>query len=320
MTTIFVSGASGIIGYGILRSLRKNNPNYRLVGTTIHERSAARVFCDVFEVAPPTSDASYVPWLVDLIKRLEISIAVPGIEDDVIAWNEHREVIEKAGAVVLLNNPDLIRLCADKWSFYRRLVESSSPYAIPTSLRYDKALGEFPLLAKPRRGSGSKGMEIVKDMERLDALVEIGDSRMIFQPIIGCSDEEYTCSAFFDMSSRLCSFISMKRTLSTAGFTEIAETVDQPDVDAMLIHLADIFKPIGPTNFQVRMDKGQLRLLEINPRISSATSIRTAFGYNESAMGVDLFLNGVSPRQPRIKRGYAVRYTEDMVYYDSADI
>lgn len=319
MGTILVSGASGIIGYGILRSLRQSHPNYRLVGTTVYERTVARAFCDIFEVGPLTNDEKYFPWLVDLIKRFDVSIVVPGIEADVFAWNEHRETIEDAGAIALLNNSDLIRLCSDKWLFYQSLIENDSPYAIPTSLEYDERLGRFPLLAKPRKGSGSKGIVIIENRECLEAHLAVSKSTVIYQPIIGRADEEYTCSAFFDKKSRLCSFVSMRRKLSPGGFTESAEPMDPPAIEAALTHLGDVFKPVGPTNFQVRVDKGQLKLLEINPRISSATSIRTAFGYNESGMAVDCFLNGITPGQPRIKRGYAVRYMEDMVYYDSAD-
>lgn len=320
MSTILVSGISGIVGYGILKSLRQSHPGCRLIGTTVYERTAGRAFCDVFEKAPMTNHESYFTWLVDLIKCWDVSIVIPGIEADVFAWNEHREVIESAGAVVLLNNPELIRLSSDKWLFYQRLTKDDSLYAIPTSLEYDEILGEFPLLAKPRKGSGSKGISIIANNKDLEKHRADNESMMIYQPIIGSAEEEYTCCGFFDKSSRLCSFISMRRTLSQAGFTESAETIDLPGIEAALTHLGDIFKPVGPTNFQFRLDNGRLKLLEINPRISSATSIRTAFGYNESAMAVDLFLNGVAHSQPYIKRGYAVRYTEDMVFYDCVGV
>jgi carbamoyl-phosphate synthase large subunit len=199
------------------------------------------------------------------------------------------------------------------------LVESNSPYAIPTSLAFDEKLQQFPLLLKPRAGSGSQGIAIVKDREALEKhLVDIGPKMMI-QPVIGTSEEEYTASAFFDLKSQLCASITLKRRLSKAGFTDRAETVEVDNIENVLVHLGGIFKPVGPTNFQFRVDHGQLKLLEINPRISSATSIRTAFGYNESAMSVEFFLRNISPTQPILKRGCAIRYSEDIIYYDSTD-
>ena len=78
--------------------------------------------------------------------------------------------------------------------------------------------------------------------------------------------------------------------------------------------LCELFRPIGPTNFQFRRHEGVLKLLEINPRVSSATSIRTAFGYNESAMAVEFYLDGKRPVQPAIRAGRAVRYLEDLIF------
>jgi carbamoyl-phosphate synthase large subunit len=65
----------------------------------------------------------------------------------------------------------------------------------------------------------------------------------------------------------------------------------------------------------MRKETGGLKLLEINPRISSSTSIRTAFGYNEAGMAVDYYLDNKKPKQPKIKRGWAVRYTDDFIFY-----
>ena len=53
MWNILVSGASGIVGYGILRSLKKSGKELRLIGTTIYNDSVAQGFCDIFEQAPP---------------------------------------------------------------------------------------------------------------------------------------------------------------------------------------------------------------------------------------------------------------------------
>lgn len=320
MSTILVSGASGIIGYGILKSLRQSHPECRLIGTTVYERSAAQAFCDVFEKAPLTNHESYIPWLVDLIKKHNVSVAIPGIEADVVAWNEHRATIEQSGALVLLNNPDLIRLCSDKWLFYRCLIKNNSPYAIPTSLEFDEKLQQFPLLLKPRMGSGSKGIKIVKNIDELREYLSGFGLGMMIQPLMGTVEEEYTTSAFFDRNSQLCAFNTLKRKLSQTGFTESAETIEVDGIHDALLHLGKIFMPVGPTNFQFRVDGGQLKLLEINPRISSATSLRTAFGYNESAMSVELLLHDRVPSQPLLKQGYAVRYTEDLIFYDCTNL
>ncbi len=314
---ILVSGASGIVGYGILKSLKRTGNAYKLIGTSIHQESAANHFCDIFEKAPYTHDQRYIQWLIDLIKKHDVDMIIPSIEVDVAVWQQHREYIcKETGVVILLNNPDLIRLCSDKWLFYQELIGKRPAYAIPTRISANDVNFDFPLLLKPRRGSASKGIAIVKNKLELNCFIsEIGPNLMV-QPLIGSKDEEYTTSAFFDKQSNLCSSMTLRRTLSKEGYTETASTVEVPNMNKVLSELAEVFMPVGPTNFQFRIDDGQLKLLEINPRISSATSIRTAFGYNESKMSVDYFLECKRIESQQVRSGYAFRYTEDIVCYE----
>ncbi len=322
--TILVSGASGIVGYGILKSLRAYDSEIRLIGTTIYEDSIASFFCDIFEKAPLTSDKNYISWLVGIIKEYDIDMIIPGIEADVFAWNDHRELLSHTGACVLLNNSELIELCEDKWLFYQKLASFGSDLAIESRLggtfkELEKAFG-LPFLLKPRRGFASKGIVKIQDNETFtENIPKFGDVLMA-QPIIGNIEEEYTVAAFFDNRSNLLAQIGLKRKLSKEGFTEKAQTVELEQATEAIEELAQIFKPIGATNFQFRLNSGGLKLLEINPRISSATSIRTAFGYNESAMSFQYFLNGEVPNQPTIKKGSAIRYITDYISYDSANI
>ena len=110
------------------------------------------------------------------------------------------------------------------------------------------------------------------------------------QPIVGNDDEEYTTSAFCDGIGGFFAYMTLKRKLSKDGFTEKAEVADLDNINDVLVDLCKLFKPLGPTNFQFRKHNGVLKLLEINPRISSSTSIRAKFGYNESLMSIEYFL------------------------------
>lgn len=324
MKTILVSGASGIVGYGVLKSLRQSEQKYRLIGTTIYDDSVANAFCDIFEQAPKTSDENYIDWLCKIIKKYDVDMIIPGIEADMIKWNQEREALEQIGVEILLNNPELINLCSDKWLFYEKLNSTDSKLAIESRLEgtfeeFEKDFG-LPFLLKPRKGFASKGIVKVDSKAIFLKNQENLGSILMAQPIVGNDDEEYTTSAFFDNESNLLCYMTLKRKLSKEGFTEKAEVVELKGVEEAIKELGELFLPIGPTNFQFRLFEGKLKLLEVNPRISSATSIRAAFGYNESLMSVDYFLKGIIPSQPQILKGKAVRYTEDYIFYDSNNL
>jgi carbamoyl-phosphate synthase large subunit len=317
---ILVSGASGVIGYGILKSLRKTEKNLRLIGATVFLDSVAQGFCDIFVQPPLTSDAAYMDWLLGTIKKYEVDLIIPGIEPDLFKWCEHSHEIEKAGAQIVMNDKDLIFLCQDKWKFYERLKECNSPYLIDSSLSSDfeflvKRFG-FPFLLKPRCGNGSRG--IVK-VESIDVFLKhqagIGEVLMA-QPIVGRDEEEYTTSAFCDGKGGYFASLSLKRRLAREGYTEKAEVVHEEGIADALVDLCDYFKPVGPTNFQFRKHDGIMKLLEINPRISSSTSIRAGFGYNESSLAVEFYLENQKLTKPIVRGGRAVRYLEDFFFYE----
>lgn len=314
--TILVSGASGIVGYGILRSLRRSVEEYKLIGTTIYDFSIAPAFCDIFEKALPTNHPDYTDWLCDIIRKYSVDMLMPGIECDMFLWNIERKKIISTGAFPLINNSKLIELCSDKWAFYEKLIIDNVEYAIPTALNGHFNTFSLPFLLKPRRGSHSRGIIKINNENEFEMHKHKIGKELMMQPIIGSADEEYTVSAFFDKASQLIDYISLKRKLSSDGFTQEAQVVDV-DYNDIICDLAEVFKPIGPTNFQFRVDGDTIKLLEINPRISSATSIRAAFGYNESVMSINYFVNNQIPikiDKSKIENRRAVRYVEDYIF------
>ncbi|MGE8449152.1 MAG: ATP-grasp domain-containing protein [Pseudomonadales bacterium] len=320
MKRILVSGASGIVGYGILRSLRQSGQSYTLVGSSIYDDSVAPAFCDVFEQAPVTSAPEYLDWLLETIRRHDIEMLIPGIEIDMYHWAEHVPEISAVGAIPLLNRPELISLCKDKWVFYEHLKQAGVRCAIDSSLVADytslkQSLG-IPFLLKPRRGFGSKGIVRVATEEEFHKFRAGMGVTLMAQPIVGSDDDEYTVSTFCDGEGSYFAGMALRRKLSRDGFTDRAEVADISDFVPTISELCALLRPIGPTNFQFRRCADGLKLLEINPRVSSSTSLRTSFGYNESAMAVEYFLDKRIPVQPLIRRGRAVRYVDEKVFYE----
>jgi carbamoyl-phosphate synthase large subunit len=257
---------------------------------------------------------------MQIIKKHHVDLVVAGIEADTYKWNDNLSTIESSGTKVLKNNPTLVSICKDKWNFYTELCEADTPYLIRSSLATEfdylvKYLG-LPFILKRRVGFGSKGLVVVDSEETFLKHQEDIGSILMAQTIVGSDIEEYTTSAFCNGTGGFSATITFIRKLSKEGFTDRAEVVHLDEIDEALKVLCKCFNPFGPTNFQFRKHHGELKLLEVNPRISSSTSIRTAFGYNECAMAVDYYLDGKEPTQPAIRQGRAVRYMEDFIFYD----
>lgn len=318
--TVMVTGVGAIIGYGLLRSLRAARPDMRLIGTDIYPDAVGQVWCDAFERAPLTVHPSYLAWLQEIVERHGVDLLIPGIEQDVQRLSDDRKKLNFRRCKVALNAPRLIELSRDKWTMHQELLAMGDPSRIPSYIAGDydtlTALLGLPFILKPRRSYASKGLLRITQQEEFETHAGRLGGELMAQPIIGTDEEEYTIGVFGDGEGSVCACITLQRRLAPDGSTAKAWTRQFTSLDETVSRLCAHFRPIGPTNFQFRRDGNIWKLLEINPRASSTTSIRSAFGYNESLMSVDYFLEGKIPSQPRLRTGLAARFIEDYIIYD----
>lgn len=313
-----VTAVGAVVGYGMVESLRNSKYDCFILGTDIFEDAVGQYFCDAFVQATPAADPGYLDFLKDTIDHYQIDLVLFGIEQELLVVARAGDKLDGYYDKLAVNPPELTEICNDKWLTYLWLKENGlEKYAIDTVIEgdFDTLSRRFglPFLLKPRDGRASKGIEAVDcEEDFLFYRKKMGDSFMA-QRITGTKDAEYTVGVFGDGKGGICSEIYLRRVLAQTGATDKAEVVDVPELREAVAALTKMAKPIGPTNYQFRLEDGKAKLLEINPRVSASTSIRAKFGYNESEMAITYYLEHVLPIQGPISRGRAMRYIVDWV-------
>lgn len=319
MINVLVTGVGAIIGYGIAQNLPKN---CFVVGTDIFDDAVGRYFVDKFIQAPLTSSDKYYDWLTNVIDENNIDIVFPGIEQDVHYIADNFERLSKLKCKFVINDVSLINITKDKFDTYLYLKDEFPNNVIDSveASEFDFIAKNFglPFIIKPRKGYASKGIYTVDNID--DFNFYKNKNNYIAQPIVGDNNNEFTVSIFGYGDGNFQPYIALKRKLSQEGATSKAEVYYDELLYGLVVRMCRYIKPIGPTNFQFRFDGINYKLLEINPRISSASSIRSAFGYNEPIMCIDYFLHGKMPFIEKIKKGKALRYIKDFIIYDSDNI
>jgi carbamoyl-phosphate synthase large subunit len=312
---ILVTGVGAIIGYGIINSLRmQKDYNVRILGQDIYENAYGRFLCDKFYVAERADSPHFLEYINRIIEDEHIDLIIPGIEQDMYRLYELRE---KVNTTIVLNNDLLIDLSRDKLKTYDFFKENGLN-VIPTMFmhEYDSCVENLglPFLLKPRKSYASKGIHKIYTKEEFDFYNKIPENN-IFQRIVGSEDEEYTIGVFGKGDGTYSDYIILKRTLAQTGATDKAVVIENDEpLMSYVNQICNITKPLGPTNIQLRKENGKMYLLEINPRISSACSIRAYAGYNDSLKSVALYLEGKHlPNSPK-KIINAVRFVGDFFY------
>lgn len=311
-STILVTGVGAVIGYGIIKSLRKSELPLRIVGMDIYPDAYGRDLVDDFVQAVPAASEGYLPFVQRLVSEHNIDLVIPGIEADLYALWRYRADVP---ARVVLNTDRCLELSRSKLETARYFADQ--PFVIPTlhSCAYTECVARFglPFIFKLVSSHASKGLTLIEDAAQFDYYTaRAGVGKCVYQRRVGSDDEEYTVAAFGDGQGGYFDSIILRRRLAQDGSTARAWFVaDDTAIRSTVDTVFSMLKPVGPTNVQIRKQDGVAYLLEINPRISSACSIRTRMGYNEPEMCVRHFL-WKETLKPTVKRpGAVVRFVED---------
>ncbi len=313
---MYVSGISGVVGCGIIKNLRMAYPEIRIYGTALDEFNIGRHLVDQFFLCPRSDSESYLPWLSNFLSANKIDYSIPGIELDLHIWNANREIFKKIDCCLIMNDSNLINSTRDKYKFFLKLEKYNFSHTIPTLIGENygelcEIFGTNRIIAKPKIGYAKKGfLEIESESDFIDA---IGSNArdLIFQPNLSSDGNEYTSSVFGDGEGDFSSIINLLRRLAPDGYSKYVTSYSSSILTDVIRKYCEIFKPLGPTNFQFISKDDQIFLLEINPRFSSSTSMRGLLGYNESKMVLDYYEDGILPKQPNIKSGSVIRFIED---------
>ena len=317
---VLVTGVGAIIGQGIIKSLRMADKPVRIIGIDRNPDAFGARWCDGFHPKPLNEEGSgYLDFLKRVIRDETVDLVLPGIEHDLFYFDAHRDTFTDLGVALALNRHELIETARDKWKTTQVLAQEGFE-VIPTRISGSWGecvadLGGPPLLLKPRQGNGGRKIARLDDERDFAYWTRKTDEPFMLQRIVGTDDAEFTASVFGLGDAQATPPIIFRRKLSIAGSTLSADVVDDVLIENMIGRLNALFRPLGPTNYQFRTEANTVYLLEINPRISSATSFRAAFGFNEAWMCVDYFVHKTRPAVRSIRRGRAMRYVEDHIEY-----
>jgi carbamoyl-phosphate synthase large subunit len=319
MYTILVTGVGAIIGYGIVKSLKKCEYDVRIIGIDIYEDAVGKEWCDTFYQAVHCYSDEYPEFLESIIRKYSVDLIISGIEQEIEWIATHYDNFKNVVDKIALNRPELIILSSDKWFTYEKLLSHNhnciNSKIEGTFLSLSEELG-LPFLLKPRKSYASRGIVKINNEEDFLYWSKKSGQNVMYQEIVGNEEVEYTVGLFGLGDGKVSDLIMFNRRLNADGSTKKAKTFYDSYLENEVLTLSETFQPLGPTNFQFRYHNGQFLLLEINPRISSSTSLRTAFGYNEAEMCIEFYLLHRIPIKRSLLVGTAIRYQEDMVRYD----
>jgi carbamoyl-phosphate synthase large subunit len=321
---VLITGAGGPLGQSILKATRSADLECRVIATDRHTLSVGFYWADSHYVLPSSEEPAYLGRLAAICRAECVDAVLIGSESEMHVLAEAKEAFEEeTGAKVIVSPPEVLRIATDKWETTRFLATRGLAYprsAIPEVPEQVSALVAdmgFPLIVKPRSGSGSRSMFKVCDWRELEHVLSLVSDPVV-QEYLQPDDQEYTTAAFVDDAGEPQGAIVMRRELA-AGLTYRAWVEDNPLVAESAQAVVAALRPLGPCNVQLRLTERGPVPFEINARFSSTTSMRARFGYNEVEMALRCYVLRERIEPPLPRRGRALRFWDEFYAFAADD-
>ena len=317
--TALVTGVGAPPAVSIFKALRQSALRPRVVATDADPVSVGLFRGDAGYVLPRVAadEAPYLSRLEEVCLRERVDLVCFGSEVEMRHVAPFRGELERrTGARLVLNEAALLERFMDKWGMYQALHERGLP--VPETVRAcdETAAAElvhrrgFPLILKPRHGSGSRDLHLVRTAEELAWLAE-HVAEPVLQEHLLPDDEEYTVGVYCSPRTGYLGQITFRRSLA-AGLTYKAEVVFDEEIASACRRVVEAFALVGPVNLQLRKTSEGVRVFEINLRFSSSAVMRAHFGFNEAELCLRDLVLGEPVAMPVIQRGWALRYWDEV--------
>lgn len=311
---ILVTGAGEILGQAAIKSIKAANIDAEIVALNADLAGAGLYWANQYYIVPRAKDRTYLDKIREILEIERPDIILIGTAHEYSVFSSAKETLEEEYSTkVLVSSRKVIDIAEDKWLTHKFLKENELYHPDSCLPGNEKALVDrvgFPLIVKPRVGSGSVGVTKVNTVEELKEALEHVKNPII-QEYVGSEDEEYTAGIIvFDGKAK--SSIAMKRELRH-GNTSIARAEPYSEVNRYLERIVEKLGVHGPVNLQYRLGEGKVKLFEINARFSGTTYFRTLSNVNEVEMCIRYLIQHEEISQPEIKPVQIIRYYEEMV-------
>ncbi len=315
MTRVLVTGAGGPAGVSIIRSLLKR------ADVTVLAADMDRYASGIYLVAagdghliPAGLAPEFVDELLGLCVRLDIQVLFPTVDVELPLIAARAGEFNSAGIRIASPSLPCLEVCLDKYLLAQRC---QGVLPVPrTELLGESLDWDYPVIVKPRRGAGSRGVHQVDSREALQALG--ADTAILVQELL--PGAEFSVDVLASPAGNVIAAVPRSRLRVDSGVSVAGATIRDAELEKAAAAVATAIGLTTVANVQLRRNvNGEAALLEVNPRFPGAMPLTIAAGVDMPSLTLDMVLGLAVPDSVEFRELANVRYLED-VFLDLAEV
>jgi carbamoyl-phosphate synthase large subunit len=215
--------------------------------------------------APPRiDDPGYVPFLQELVVKHDVGAIVPLTDLDI-------ETLAQARAdgllPALVPSPEVATATYDKYETHLLLGRLGLP-SPPTVLPGEEP-PSYPVIVKPRRGSGAESIHPARTREEAEFFVRYVDKPVMIQRLM--DGPEFSMDCLADLDGRVLNVIPRTMLESRGGESIKGAAIADPELIELGRNVMEALGVVGPCTIQAFRDREiGLGITDVNTRFGGA--------------------------------------------------
>ncbi len=251
--------------------------------------------------------------LTELIRRKNIQMVLPFVDPAIGVASQLKKLMPDL--YIPCSEEDVCRAMFDKSDSAEWFVSHNIP--VPKTFRPGDDFF-FPLIAKPRAGSASKGIQVIRDREEYASFTQNyrADDFLLQQYIE--NGEEFTVDAFVSQQQTIVSAVPRIRLEQAGGEAIRSLTLHDEVVEDLSRRILQTNAFSGPVTIQFIRDRqsGETFVMEINPRYGGAVITSFAAGADTTQCLIDEWEGrAVGPITDWKANVLMTRYFKEVIFY-----
>jgi len=315
---VLVTGAGGPAAIATMKALRGDD-TVELFAADMDPWGAGLYLVppEARVLIPAGAAPGFAESLLDRCLALGADVVWPTVDAELRPLARAREAFAAAGIALLLAPGRALDVILDKLLLAERCLNVVRvPRTALLGPAIDPASWTYPVVVKPRTGSGSRGVVTVGSAAELASLPR--SAELIVQEFL--PGEEYSIDVLADSGGQVIASVPRIRAKVDSGVSVGGRTVRDCELEQFGRDVAVATGLTYVANVQCRRDRaGYPALLEVNPRVPGTLGLTIASGVDMPRLALDSLLGRPVPAHVGFRELAVLRYLDER-FVDPAEI
>ncbi|MRX27257.1 ATP-grasp domain-containing protein [Kangiella sp. HZ709] len=275
---VLVSGAGGAAAVSFFKSVSYLDLNIHMADIDPLAVGLYLVPEHKRHIVKKGSDLNFVNCLLEVCVKEKIDVLIPTVDCELVPIAQNMHKFRANNIKVPISTENTLATCLDKYALMQCLtgIAPLAKFELYKGLPLKKDW-IYPVIAKPRTGSGGRGIKYINHESELDSIPSDG-SYLIQEFLPG---EEYSVDTYMNQSGFVVSAVIRARLKTDSGVAVASCTIKDKELESAASEIARNLNLRYVSNIQFKRDlNGSPKLLEINPRFPGTMPLTVGAGVN----------------------------------------